>query len=195
MCDSGQAFRPTSEKPLFHLGGFMRTTFLLPLTALCAVATGCGSETAKPAGSGSQRDLTLMTQTSGVQIASRLETQQLPSPPQAIHQTRRVARSTPARRSSPQATVKLAVMPATAPVPEPVVQPATAPTPQNDRELLPGKTITLIPASSGSSAGPDETAEFPEVRGRTVVARGGTCGGRGRGPGIGIATRPRPDFR
>ncbi|HEV8176586.1 MAG TPA: hypothetical protein VGP44_02745, partial [Gemmatimonadales bacterium] len=66
--------------------------------------------------------------------------------------------------------------------------------PANDRELLPGKTVTLIPASTGPSAGPDDTAEIPTVRGRTMVGHGGgRCRGGGRGPGI--ARAPRPDFR
>ncbi|MDQ3223879.1 MAG: hypothetical protein M3Q75_10485 [Gemmatimonadota bacterium] len=70
------------------------------------------------------------------------------------------------------------------------------PAPANDRELLPGKTVTLIPASTGSSAGPDETEALPEGRGRPMVVRGGgRCRGGGRGPGIGIAGAPRPDFR
>jgi len=76
---------------------------------------------------------------------------------------------------------------------EPVAQPVSAPA--NDRELLPGNTITVIPASSGPSPNPDATDDFADTRDRTMVRGGGTCRGRGRGPGIGIATAPRPDFR
>ena len=174
----------------------MRTTFLLPLTALVAVVAGCGSEVREQAAlSVPQRDLTLVTQTAEVKIASPVETQQ-PRP---------AARLAPAHRSRPlQPKVKLADLWTPPPLPaasQPVAQPAsTAPTPEegassdNDRELLPGKTVTLIPVSSGPSTGSDRTDELPEVRGRTMVARGGgTCRGRGRGPGIGAA--PRPDFR
>jgi hypothetical protein len=179
----------------------MRTILLLPLPALLAVVAGCGfGATEQRAGSVPRRDLTLVTQTAGVAIASPVETQQLRIPPQ----TRRVLR--PATRRAPAAPVgatepQVSLMAAeavSAPVPaEPVAEPATmAPTPGSDRELLPGKTITLIPASSGPSVGVDPADDFPTARGGTMVVRGGgTCRGRGRGPGIGIATAPRPDFR
>lgn len=177
----------------------MRTVFLLPLTALVAVAAGCGSEAREQRRSVPERDLTLVTQTAYVEIASPVETQ---------------VRRAPARRSSREPKVQLAVFTAplaalgagSAPVlaaPEPVAKPAsTASTPEegassdNGRELLPGKTVTLIPASSGPSTGSDEADELPAARGRPMVVRGGgKCGGRGRGPGIGIAGAPRPDFR
>jgi hypothetical protein len=164
----------------------MRTVFLLPLMALVAVAAGCGSQAREQAArSVPQRDLTLVTQTPGVEIASPVETQQL-----RIHH--RTIRQAP--RSSREPKIILAAVAAAAPipaVPQPVAQPAS--TPANDRELLPGKTVTVIPASSTPSTGSD-TANEPPPEGRTMVARGGgTCRGRGRGPGI--AGAPRPDFR
>ena len=168
----------------------MRTIFLAPLTALVAVVGGCGSEVREQAtGSVPQRDLTLVSQPVEVKIASSVETQQ----------PLRAARLAPARRSRPlRPKVVLAAVaaPAAVPAAEPVAQPAPTPIADNSRELLPGKTVTVIPASSGSSAGPDETEYYPGLHGHTV-ARGGKCGGRGRGrgPGIGIATGPRPDFR
>jgi len=160
----------------------MRSIYLLPLTALVAIAAGCGPEV-KESGSVPPRDLTLVTQTPAVKIASAEETQQP-----------RVHRRAP-RPSKP--TVRPVRAPRPIPV-EPKVQLAvltvTAPGPANDRELLPGTTVTLIPASTGPSAGPDDTAELPAVHGRTMVARGGgKCRGGGRGPGI--ARAPRPDFR
>ncbi|MEO8089733.1 MAG: hypothetical protein ABI703_05515 [Gemmatimonadales bacterium] len=166
----------------------MRTILLLPLTALVAVAAGCGSGAGEQkTGSLPERDLTLVSQTAQVEIASPVETQRVPS-------QRRTVRHPP---SSRQPTVRLAAVTAAAPAPapEPVVQPASPePASANDRELLPGKTVTLIPASSGPSAAPDETDELPTVRGRTMVGHGGgRCRGGGRGPGI--ATAPRPDFR
>jgi hypothetical protein len=163
----------------------MRTISLLPLTALVAVAAGCGSEAREQAArSVPKRDLTLVSYTSEVKIASPVETQQLRT---------RAARPAPARRSSSLEPTIAPVLAAS----EPVAQPAaTAPTPDNDRELLPGKTVTVIPASSGPSTGADRTDDFPGARGRTIVTGGGgTCRGRGRRPGIGIATAPRPDFR
>jgi hypothetical protein len=166
----------------------MRTVFLFPLTALVAVAAGCGSEAREQAvRSVPQRDLTLVTQTAGVEIASPVEVQQL----RIQHRT--VRRSQLAVRLAAVATPAPAPAPALA-VPEPVVQPAsTAATPANDRELLPGKTVTVIPATSTPSTGSNTADELPP-EGRTMVAHGGgTCRGRGRGPGI--AGAPRPDFR
>src|SRR5688572_6454311 len=126
----------------------MRIICLLPLTALVIVVAGCGSEVKQQtARSLPQRDLTLVTQTSEVKIVSPVETQQ----PQ------RAARLAPAPRSSRlQPKVVLAAVAAPAPVlavPEPVTQPVS-PASDNDRELLPGKTVTLIPASSGPSTSP-----------------------------------------
>ena len=171
----------------------MRTVFLFPLMALVAVVAGCGSE-AKEQASGSvpQRDLTLVPQTPAVEIASPVETHQL----RVQHRTARPAFSS--RTVEPK--VSLASATVSAPVlaiPEPVAQPTvTAATSANNRELLPGKTITVIPASSTPSTGSDGADDFPDTRGRTMVAHGGGgCRGRGRGPGIGMAPAPRPDFR
>ena len=56
----------------------MRAIVLFPLTALVAVAAGCGSGGREQAtGSVPQRDLTLVQQTPAVEIASPVETQQL----------------------------------------------------------------------------------------------------------------------
>ena len=167
----------------------MRTIILLPLT-LIAVAAGCGSEVSD-ARSVPQRDLTLVTRTHEVKIASPVETQQLRT------QQRTVRASKPSARL---AKVHLATVRAPAPVltaAQPVAQPASiAAAPHNDRELLPGKTVTVIPASSGPSPSSDWTDDLPAARGRTrVTGGGGTCRGRGRSPGIGIAAAPRPDFR
>ena len=171
----------------------MRTILLLPLSALVAVVAGCGSGVREQrARSLPQRDLTLVTQAAQVEIASPVEMQQLRITHRTVRQSQRV-RSAPAPRSSYlEPKVVLAAVSAPAPVAaEPVAQPAT---PANDRELLPGKTVTVIPASSGPSTGPDQTDDLPAAHGRTMVVRGGgTCRGRGRGPGI--AGAPRPDFR
>jgi hypothetical protein len=180
----------------------MRTIFLLPLTALVAAVAGCGSQARDQAApSVPERDLTLVTQTPEIEIASPVELQRLRIQHRTLRHSQWAARVAPARRSSPlEPKLVLAAVAAPAPVlaaPEPVAQPASmAATPDNGRELLPGKTVTVIPASSGPSAGSDGTDELPAVRGRTMVAHGGgTCRGRGRGPGIGIAPAPRPDFR
>ncbi|MEA2725256.1 MAG: hypothetical protein QOH59_3027 [Gemmatimonadales bacterium] len=167
----------------------MRTALLLPITALVAAVAGCGAG-AKEQQTASlpQRDLTLVTQTAQVEVASAVEIQRL----RPQHLTARLPQSR-------QPTVRHAVFVASAPIPpaEPAAQPVTPePISTNDRELLPGKTVTLIPVSTGPSAAPDEPGELPSVRGRTMVGHGGgTCRGGRRGPGIGSAPAPRPDFR
>ena len=167
----------------------MRIVSLLPLAALTAVVSACGSgEREQRARALPQRDLTLVTASVQVEVASPVEMRRL-------RPQRRTVRPSPSR----QPTVRHAMMVEAVPVPaaEPVAPPVSStPTAANDRELLPGKTVTLIPVSSGPSASPDETGELPAVRGRAVVGYGGgRCRGGGRGPGIGIATAPRPDFR
>ena len=190
-----------SKSRRFAPGGFMRAKFLFPLTALVAVAAGCASEARDQAsGSVPQRDLTLVPQTPAVEIASPVETHQL----RVQHRTVRPAFSSgplEPKVSLASVTVPLAALGArSAPVlatPEPVAQPvSTAATSPNDRELLPGKTVTVIPASSTPSTGSDGADDLPATRGRAMVAHGGGgCRGRGRGPGIGSAPAPRPDFR
>ena len=166
----------------------MRAVVLSRLTALVAVAAGCGSVGREQATrSVAQRDLTLLVpQTSVVEVASPVEAHQL----RVQHRTVRHS----------QLAVRLAAVTLPAPalaVPEPVAQPVSTPAASaNDRELLPGKTITVIPASSTPSTCSDGTDELPATRGRTKVAHGGGgCRGRGRGPSIGMAPAPRPDFR
>ena len=169
----------------------MRTILLLPFLASTAFIAGCGPEGREQAArSVPQRDLTLVTSTAEVKFASPVETQQLRAQHRTVRSSPSGARRAPASRSRrPEA--KVVLTPATA-----AELPAT---PANDRELLPGKTVTLIPASTGPSIGSDGTDAIPTVEGRGMVVRGGggTCrgGGRGRRPGIGIATAPRPDFR
>jgi hypothetical protein len=171
----------------------MRTIFLLALTALVVVVAGCGSEARDQAsGSVPQRDPTLVPQTPAVDIASPVETHRL----RVQHRAVRPAFSS--RQLEPKVSFAWVTVPAPVlAIPEPVAQPASAAAiPANDRELLPGKTVTAIPASSTPSTGSDGADELPATQGRPMVAdHGGTHRGRGRGPGIGMAPGPRPDFR
>ena len=169
----------------------MRTSFL-SLAAVVAVAAGCGSEVReRTTGSIPQRDLTLVSPTAAVDVASPIETQQLRTLRRTVHHAQLAARLAALRVRAP---VLAQPQPETATVPAAVPTPAT---PVSDRELLPGKTVTLIPVSSGPSVGTDDTGELPADRGRTMIAHGGggTCRGGGRRPGIGMAPAPRPDFR
>lgn len=179
----------------------MRISVLLPFVSIAVIA-GCRSEPGEQAtGSVPERDLTLVTQSADVKVASPVETQLLRRPVQSMHPSEHASRPARARRSRHLGVTPAAVVAAAAPapilIPEPRTLPAPIAPPANDgRELLPGKTVTVIPASSGPSISPDDTDAYPAARGRVIVSRGGgNCGGRGRRPGIGIAAAPRPDFR
>jgi hypothetical protein len=173
----------------------MRPIVLLPVLALTVVA-GCGVEktsaTRLP-----KRDLTLVSQSFEPTVASPMEREQ----PRVRHRAAS-ARPKVQRVRAPariEATVRLASMTTTTPAAvhvEPVAQPVSTPTPSdNSRELLPGKTVTVIPASSGPSPATDTEDDLSREGSHTIVrAGGGRCGG-GRGQGPGIAAAPRPDFR
>ena len=176
----------------------MRTVFLLPLTAVVAVVAGCRSAGRERAALATpQRDLTLATPAREVDIASPVELRTIRTQNQTVrslHLTSR--RSRPIEPIAVPTAVPAAPVLAL-PVSDPVAKPALPTSePANDRELPPGKTVTVIPVSSGPSTGADWTDERPTARGGTMVAGGGgRCRGGGRGPGIGIAGVPRPDFR
>lgn len=173
----------------------MRCKSLLPLLAAAAVA-GCGSEEGKQTASLPDRNLSLPARTPEVQIASPVELGRAQTQP-----SRR-----PLRRARPSSravvpTIVPAVLRATSAATLPIVKPSSeAPAeveaPANDRELPPGKTVTIIPASTGPSVGSEGVEDLPPDTRRPMVVRGGgTCRGRGRGPGIGIAAVPRPRLR
>jgi hypothetical protein len=180
--------RPKLRKAGIYPGGFMRSSVLLPLTALVVVAAGCGSKSNEQAvDSNLQRDLTLVTRSAQVQIASPAETERPRVQRRTVNQSRRAV----------GAKVQLASTAVATPTRKPMARPTSmVMIPANDRELLPGKTVTVVPTSSGPSTGSNWTDQEPAIRGRTGVARkGGTCRGRGRKAGIGIAAGPRPNFR
>jgi hypothetical protein len=173
----------------------MRLILLLPL-AIVAVA-GCGTEEAKHTASPPARDLALPAQQAPqVEVASALELGR-PEAPQAPRQTRRSARrSQPVTAQAVPAAISTAPATAVTVVPAIYVPTPAASVPASDRELPPGKTVTIIPASTGPSPSRGDAGEHPGDRGHTMVIRGGdTCRKRGRGP-IGIASAPaHPDFR
>jgi hypothetical protein len=179
----------------------MRTIYLLPLTGLLGAVIACGpTGVEQVTRSVPKRDLTLVTPPRAVEIASRVETGMI----QTENRTH--------RRSGIGARLPKSRQPISAPKPKltdqwvprlviasprpPVQEAPSAATPvTNDRELPPGKTVTLIPASSGpttDTGGADEGAGT-SGRARAGGHRGGRCGGRGRGPAA--TPSPRPDFR
>jgi hypothetical protein len=157
----------------------MRTRFLLGLTVVVAAgASGCREQAQEETAIALKRDLTLAAPAPNLDIVSPVELQR----PQArATQGRAVRRHVSARKST---TVDLqAISPAAAI--QPLLLPAAAaPEPATGRELPPGKTVTLIPASSGPS-----TATDPGVdEGIRMIQRGHRC--PPARPGIGIRRPP-----
>jgi hypothetical protein len=169
----------------------MRSVVLIPLTLMVTVALGCGSEEREQASTSvSERDLTRQAPAPEVEIASPVELQQL----RTQHRTVRSSRPVKAPRRRTVEAKLVARAGATAPaVVLPVAEPTTTADLGSDRELLPGKTVTVIPASSGPSTASEPTDELPTARGTTIgIWGGGRCPPRRPGRGIGIAGVPRP---
>ena len=191
----------------------MRAASILPLSFMAAVLAGCATESPRSSNQETayrgvegadlpERDLTLQTPaTPAVEVASPVELSRAAPEPRG------------ARR--PRISPKPAAVPAPDPVPEaspvaesvvPVPSVAVAevlaePAPVEDvavgvgRELPPGKTVTVIPASSGPSSAPEDPSWAPSGPGRSMIIEGGGGGGGGRCRprggvrGIGIAGR------
>jgi hypothetical protein len=160
----------------------MRAVFLLPLAVVAAA--GCGSPKPRQTASVSERDLTLSTTATEAEVASPLELQR-PVPQQA----RQVVRRTHPRAATTfQPTIVPAVLResisrtpvATTPGAEPV---AVVSGPADPHELLPGKTVTIIPASSGPTPTTDDARDPAEARSGMggTIGIGGGCHGRGGG--------------
>jgi hypothetical protein len=174
--------------------GSMRTsTLLAPIVAVGLVA-GCGSEGREQAtASILKRDLTRAPSAQQVEVATPVELQQTRTPPRTTGLSHRAPR--PSRRvSTKPVPVKLAATStpvlAVAPVPAPTVRFAGAVETASDRELPPGRTVTVIPASTGTSSGSGWDEDFPAEQGLPMGGSGGRCPPRGPKPGIGIAGRP-----
>ena len=165
----------------------MRTGFLLPLAALLiACAAGCGWQEGEESAALLQRDLTRVDPAPKVEIASQLELQRPPTSqavqPRATIQAVRASRR-PKNESKPVAALATHT-PVAAPAPAPEARPTPVEEPRNDRELLPGRTVTIIPVGSGPSTATDPGEDV----GMTMIRQGHRC--PPAGPGIGIATRP-----
>lgn len=156
----------------------MRTRLLLSLTIVVAAsASGCREQVQEETATALKRDLTLAAPAPNLEIASPVE---LERPQPRATRPRAPRRHLSARKSD--AVEPQLIRPAVAIEPS---LPAVVPTPEpaNGRELPPGKTVTLIPASSGPSTSID-----PEVdEGLLMIQRGHWC--PPPRPGIG-ARRP-----
>jgi hypothetical protein len=162
----------------------------ISLLFIAALVAACGTEGTKPAASSvPMRDLTLSGQYAQVQVASPIELRRTQHQT-ATHAFRRMRQ--PTHRFEPTiipAVLNTTTEPAPArvaakPAAEPV---ATLSQPADPHELLPGKTITIIPVSNGPSSegnrGDQPRMSTGHIGGR-IGGHGGGCrghGGRGGG--------------
>ena len=156
----------------------MHTRFLLGLTIVVAAgASGCREEAQEETAIALKRDLTLAASAPNLEIASPVE---LERPQPRVTRARASHRHVSVRKSPP---VDLEPVRPTV-IMEASFRPAeTAPEPVSDRELPPGKTVTLIPTSSGPSTSPDPSVD----EGLRMIQQGHWC--PPRRPGVG-ARRP-----
>jgi hypothetical protein len=176
----------------------MRNVFLYSLPVTLIAAVGCGSQE-QAARSDLERDLTLVTGPSmraltaaDRPVASAIELRQFPTQPGAgvsVHkavQSRKAARRT-ARHLTPKAAEPVRPTTIQRPaiadvvVPNPGTQPVTA-VPADSRELPAGKTVSVIPVSSGPSPSGERGTEDIPLAGTGGSGMGGT-GGSGMGGG------------
>ena len=185
----------------------MRTASLIPLACVATLVVACRSdvpavseqETAARAAEPRQRDLTLQVpELPATEVASAVELAR-PQASRAPRSPRPRPRPKPAPRPTAEPAPGAAGAPATAPVMPAAPMKAEAladPAPVDDaassgRELAPGKTVTVIPVSSGPSIRADEDDSWlPSERPRGIImGGGGRCPRRGGVRGIGIAGR------
>jgi hypothetical protein len=168
----------------------MRTMLLLPLTIAAAAAVGCRTTsegTEQAALRAPRRDLTLeRAAASEVEVASPVELARMPAKRLAVHHHLRVHRPAPVPAATGTGDTPALPAALTHAQPAPLAA-TTAPAPADPHELAPGKTITVIPASSGPSTTPDWTDERPSGAGRGIAVgtggHGGGCRPRGTGGG------------
>jgi hypothetical protein len=183
----------------------MRASFLLPLafTALAACGSEVSSlpqreEAAARIPAAPERDLTLPPASlPPVEVASPVELPRVRLEAGVARAARPRPAPKPAPTRAPEPVAPPPVLPVAAPTP-PIQVPTAShdPAPEAEpaagagRELAPGRTITVIPVSSGPSLEAEEDAWLPSERGRGVMigGGGGTCR-RGGARGIVVAGR------
>ena len=172
----------------------MRSAFLFPLS-LSLVLVGCGSQVKEHAArSDLERDLTLVVPAPQTAIATPIELGRVRTPTgsSSAVSSRHSVRHRAAKRSTASAPrpAQVAADPAPAPA---VVQPTNT-MPADPRELPPGKTVTVIPASSGiSDAEAADGFSGPRYGNGTGGSGMGGGGRAGGGSGMG-GDCPRPEF-
>jgi hypothetical protein len=171
---------------------------ILSLAFTVAVLAGCATESPKASNQETGRDLTLQTPTTpAVEVASAVELSRAAPEPRPARRARISPKPAPAPAADPVPEASPAAQ-AAVPVPTMAVAEVLAePAPAEDvagRELAPGRTVTVIPASSGPSSAPEDPSWAPAEAGRGTIiggvgGRGDKCRPRGGVRGIGIAGR------
>lgn len=187
----------------------MHVVSILPLVFTAAALAGCAAESSQ-----TWNQETASRGVEGTALSERDLTLQTPATP-AVEVASPVELARPASEPRPERRATISPKPAPAPVPDPVpeaslVTPAAMlvptvaeavaePAPVEDvavgpgRELAPGTTVTVIPASSGPSSAPEDPSWATAGPGRSMIieggggGRGGRCRPRGGVRGIGIA--------
>jgi hypothetical protein len=181
----------------------MRTGIeLLSLAVLVGVA-GCAREEARESevARAPARDLTLQTPIPAtLAIASPVELERpVKERPRASEKTQHRPRAVkPVRKAAPAPEATHVAKPITQPAPAEVAQPVPAPVAEAvaagaGRELAPGETITVIPASAGPSSSDGDELDLPVERARSggifIGGGGGTCRPRGGVRGFRLSLR------
>jgi hypothetical protein len=151
----------------------MRTVLLLPLALLTAAAAGCvdaPDRTPQSAGRAPSRDLTLeRAELPAAAVASPVELMRVPVRARVTHR--------PQRSRQPDSRA-----PASAGAPVPVAPVAISAAKEveaaDPHALAPGRTITVIPASSGPVSAPARTDEPSADDGGAPAIHAGGHGGR-----------------
>ena len=155
-----------SRGPADHAEVVMRSAFLFPLSLSLIVVAGCGSQVKEHvARSDLERDLTLVNQAPPTSVATPIELGQIQAPTgsrSTVSSQHRIR-----HRAAPRSTVsaRTAVQVAADAAPVLAVVQATNTTPADPHELAPGKTVSIIPVSSGPSPSDGGgTDRFPAPR-------------------------------
>jgi hypothetical protein len=173
----------------------MRTS-ILPLAVTVSLLAGCSADAPRRPERSAERDLTRRSlEPAPVEVASAIELAR-PEPKPPVRERDAVA-PRPKPAPQPAERVEAAAAENVVVVPKAPIAILTPPAPEvsaaagSDRELSPGETVTMIPASSGSSIAPDDSE--PTWSGESVgtigFGGGDTCRPRGGVRGIGVAGR------